>query len=55
MEVGAGPSVAVMVIVCVLQDVMDNKSTKPKGSERGKLGELGVGSRAAAEETKPPP
>lgn len=35
MEVGAGLSEAVMVMVCVLRDVVENKGTKPRGRERG--------------------
>ena len=51
-EARAGVSMAVMAMVWVLRDVIDYKCTKPRGSERGKLGELSVESRAAAEETK---
>jgi len=47
-------AVAVMVITCVLRDVMDNNGEKPRGRGRGKLEELCVGSRAAAEETSSP-
>lgn len=44
-------SVAVIVIVCVLWDAMDNNGTELRGREGDKLEEFGVESRAAAEET----
>jgi hypothetical protein len=49
-EEGVGLLVAVMMIVCSVR-VVDNNGTGPRGREGGRLKELEVVSRTAAEET----